>query len=191
MAGRKRLCVLSLVPNNPDAHNNLGTALAAKGDLEEAAARYRHALALKPALVEGYANLASVLLAAGDAGAAVGVVARGLSIRETPIFVQCVRAMRSFPQGKEFRDLVMRALAEAWGRPGDLAPCALALVKQNSVLHACVDRATAAGFPFLVFSRVTEPPAPLYSRPRGAEPKARIRHDTVEPASDHDVARVR
>jgi tetratricopeptide (TPR) repeat protein/SAM-dependent methyltransferase len=139
---------LALVPNNPDAHNNLGTALAAKGDWNEAAARYRHALALKPALIETYANLASVLLAAGDAGAAIGVVARGLSIRETPsiktLFVQCVRAIQSFPQGKEFRDLVMRALAEAWGRPGDLAACALALVKQNSVLHACIDRATAA-----------------------------------------------
>jgi tetratricopeptide (TPR) repeat protein len=139
---------LALVPNNPDVHNNLGTALAAKGDWNEAAARYRHALALKPALIETYANLASVLLAAGDAGTAIGVVARGLSIRETPsiktLFVQCVRAIQSFPQGKEFRDLVMRALAEAWGRPGDLAACALALVKQNSVLHACIDRATAA-----------------------------------------------
>jgi tetratricopeptide (TPR) repeat protein/2-polyprenyl-3-methyl-5-hydroxy-6-metoxy-1,4-benzoquinol methylase len=139
---------LTLAPNNPDIHNNLGTALAAKGDLSEAAARYRHALALKPALIETYVNLASVLLAMGDTDAALDILVRSLSIRETKstkiLVVQCIRAMQSFPRTKEFRDLVMRALAEAWGRPGDLAQCAIALLKQNEVLQTGIDRATAA-----------------------------------------------
>jgi tetratricopeptide (TPR) repeat protein len=139
---------LALRPDYAQAHNNLGTALAAKGDLSEAVAHYQRALALAPGLLDGYANLASALLANGDAVAALGVVARALAMRETQaaktLLVGCVRALQSFPPAPEFRELVIRALAEAWGRPGELAPCATALIKQNAVVRACIERTTAA-----------------------------------------------
>ena len=139
---------LALRPDYAEAHNNLGTALAATGDLSAAAAHYQRALTLAPGLLDCYANLASALLANGDAPGALGVVARALSMRETQgnraLFVGCVRALQSFPPAPEFRELVIRALAEAWGRPGELAPCATALIKQNAALHAWIERATAA-----------------------------------------------
>jgi len=139
---------LVLRPDYADAHNNLGTALAAKGELSEAVAHYQRALTLAPGLIDGYANLASALLANGDAAGALGVVARSLAMRETQagktLFVACVRALQSFPPAVEFRELVLRALAEAWGRPGELAPCATALIKQNAALPACIERTTAA-----------------------------------------------
>jgi tetratricopeptide (TPR) repeat protein/SAM-dependent methyltransferase len=133
-----------------DAHNNLGTALAAKGELSEAVAHYQRALMLAPGLLDGYANLASALLANGDAPAALGVVARSLAMRETQaaktLFVACTRALQSFPPAPEFRELVIRALAEAWGRPGELAPCATVLIKQSTILRAWIER-TAAAWP--------------------------------------------
>ncbi len=139
---------LALRPDYADAHNNLGTALAAKGQLSEAVAHYQRALTLAPGLLDGYANLASALLANGDTAAALGVVARSLAMRETQagktLFVGCVRALQSFPPAPEFRELVIRALAEAWGRPGELARCATALIKQNATLRACIERTTAA-----------------------------------------------
>jgi tetratricopeptide (TPR) repeat protein/SAM-dependent methyltransferase len=139
---------LALRPDYADAHNNLGTALAAKGELSEAVAHYQRALALAPGLLDGYTNLASALLANGNASAALGVVARSLAMRETQagktLFVACVRALQAFPPAVEFRELVLRALVEAWGRPGELAPCATALIKQNATLRTCIERTTAA-----------------------------------------------
>ena len=139
---------LALRPDYAQAHNNLGTALAAKGELSEAVAHYQRALTLAPGLLDGYANLASALLANGDTAAALGAVARSLAMRETQaaktLFAGCVRALQSFPPAPEFRELVLRALVEAWGRPGELAPCATALIKQNAAVRACVERATAA-----------------------------------------------
>jgi tetratricopeptide (TPR) repeat protein/2-polyprenyl-3-methyl-5-hydroxy-6-metoxy-1,4-benzoquinol methylase len=139
---------LALRPGYADAHNNLGTALAAKGDLSEAVAHYQQALTLDPRLFDTYSNLASALLANGDAAAALAVVARALSSRETQRiktrFIECVRALQSFPPAQEFRDLVRRALDEAWGRPGDLAACATALIRQGGNLRACIERAVGA-----------------------------------------------
>jgi tetratricopeptide (TPR) repeat protein/2-polyprenyl-3-methyl-5-hydroxy-6-metoxy-1,4-benzoquinol methylase len=139
---------LVLRPDYADAHNNLGTVLAAKGELNEAVAHYQHALMLAPGLTDASSNLASALLANGDAAAALGVVARALPARESQDiktrFVECVRALQSFPQTQPFRELVIRALAEAWGRPGELAMCAMALLRQNGMLQACVERAAGA-----------------------------------------------
>ena len=104
-------------------------------------------MALAPGLIDGYANSASALLANGDGAAALGVVARALAMQVPPsnrLFVGCVRALQSFPPVPEFRELVIRALAEAWGRPGELAPCATVLIKQNAEVRACIERTTAA-----------------------------------------------
>lgn len=139
---------LALRPQYAEAHNNLGTALAAKGDLGEAVAHYQRALSLAPGLLDAYVNLASALLANGDAATALSIVARSLAMQETQagktLFVECARATGSVPSPPEFRELVVRALAEGWGRPSELAPCAIVLTKQNAVLQAAIARTTAA-----------------------------------------------
>ncbi len=51
---------LALVPNFPDAHNNLGITLSDLGRLDEAVSHFERALALKPDLVRAHNNLGNV-----------------------------------------------------------------------------------------------------------------------------------
>jgi Flp pilus assembly protein TadD len=48
---------LALIPDSPEAHNNLGSALAASGRKEEAIAEFEHALRLNPNLASTRRNL--------------------------------------------------------------------------------------------------------------------------------------
>ncbi len=50
-----------LLPNEPDAHSNLGNALRAAGRLEEAVVSFRRALLLKPDFAEAHNNLGNAL----------------------------------------------------------------------------------------------------------------------------------
>ena len=122
---RHNRSAIELRSDYADAHNNLAAALRAKGQLREAVAHYRRALALKPGVLETYDDLAGVLLAEGDADAALEVVRRALSIKETQnnrhLFVQCMKHLRSAPQGRDLRDLLVRALLEPWGGSAELA----------------------------------------------------------------------
>ncbi len=54
-----------LEPASHTAHNNLGVALAGRGEIEEAVARYREALGLKPAYPEAQNNLGGLLARQG------------------------------------------------------------------------------------------------------------------------------
>ena len=48
---------LALAPDSPEAHNNLGGALAATGRTAEAISEFEHALRLDPTLVSARRNL--------------------------------------------------------------------------------------------------------------------------------------
>jgi tetratricopeptide (TPR) repeat protein len=48
------------MPDSADAHNNLGSALASQGELDEAIDQFQQALALQPALVDAQRNLAKL-----------------------------------------------------------------------------------------------------------------------------------
>lgn len=145
---RHNRSAIELRSDYADAHNNLAAALRAQGQLREAVAHYRRALALKPGVLETYDDLAGVLLAEGDADAALEVVRRALSIKETQrnkhLFVQCMKRLGSAPQGRDLRDLLVRALLEPWGRSAELARVSAALVKRNDIIGTCVERANAA-----------------------------------------------
>jgi predicted O-linked N-acetylglucosamine transferase (SPINDLY family) len=52
---------LALRPDYAEAHNNLGTALRASGNLEEAVTAYRRAVELKPTYFEAHNNLGNAL----------------------------------------------------------------------------------------------------------------------------------
>ena len=62
--GKKRGCnksyktALSINPDFPEAHNNLGTILQDKGDLAEAINAFKTALQLDPNLSDAHNNLA-------------------------------------------------------------------------------------------------------------------------------------
>lgn len=139
---------LSLRPGYAQAHYNLGNALKDKGELVEAVAAYRDALVFKPDFAEALCNLGSSLRSLGEPNAALASYVQALGIRELPEaksgFVGCVRNIRFSEDNREIRKLVIRALSEPWGLPGDLATVSIGLIKSNPDIAACIDRATKA-----------------------------------------------
>jgi tetratricopeptide (TPR) repeat protein/2-polyprenyl-3-methyl-5-hydroxy-6-metoxy-1,4-benzoquinol methylase len=139
---------LALRPDIAEAHNNLGNALRDLGQLDEAASCYRKALELKPHYASCLNNLALLLKLQGDVGAALSAVKCSLQIKETAeakkIFVECVRNCRDAKGDSDIAALLVRALSESWCRPGRVAGAAIALIKQNPAVGACIARADAA-----------------------------------------------
>ncbi len=67
-------------PDDGDVHNNLGNVLMDKELLDEAAASYRRALALRPDMVVAHYNLGTVLKELGDLKEAVACCRRALEL---------------------------------------------------------------------------------------------------------------
>jgi tetratricopeptide (TPR) repeat protein len=74
--------LVSLAPEDPDAHFRMALALSGRRRLEESRASYERALALRPDHPETLNNLAHVLLALGDAEGAVALLRRAIGARE-------------------------------------------------------------------------------------------------------------
>jgi tetratricopeptide (TPR) repeat protein len=71
---------LSIYPDFPEVHNNLGLLLAIRGNLDEAAEHYRAALRAKPDYPLAYTNLGDVLLFQGKVDEAVASYRRALEL---------------------------------------------------------------------------------------------------------------
>ena len=63
------------------------------------------------------------------------------SVDTRTLFVQCVRNLRTVPDVDGIRELMIRALAEPWGRPADLSAAATSLITQNRIVGDCIARA--------------------------------------------------
>jgi tetratricopeptide (TPR) repeat protein/SAM-dependent methyltransferase len=135
---------LLLRPDYAEACNNLGTVLAAVGNLASAIAQYERAVSLRPSLLETYINLGKSLLAEGRVSAALNVIRRAFAVRETSdlqtLFVQCAKTLDEIPQDQQFRLLLVRALMEIWGRPSDIAACAIRLVEASLGVSRLIKR---------------------------------------------------
>jgi tetratricopeptide (TPR) repeat protein len=70
-----------LMPNEADAHYNLGVVLKSIGQLEGAVASYRRAVKIKPDYAEAYSNLGNVLKELGQLDEAVASYRRALKIK--------------------------------------------------------------------------------------------------------------
>ena len=70
-----------LLPNDADAHNNLGNALYAAGDFTAAAQRYAAALTLMPGYAEAHANLGRALQAQGRHAEAIEHYRQAIALR--------------------------------------------------------------------------------------------------------------
>ena len=57
---------IRLKPDYAEAHSNLGNALRAMGQLDEAIAAYRQAIRLQPDLADAHVNLGNVLKVRGQ-----------------------------------------------------------------------------------------------------------------------------
>ena len=73
--------VVELMPDEADAHYNLGVALKSLGLLADAAASYRRALQIKPDYAEAHSNLGNVLKDLGQLDDAVASYRQALQLR--------------------------------------------------------------------------------------------------------------
>jgi Tfp pilus assembly protein PilF/2-polyprenyl-3-methyl-5-hydroxy-6-metoxy-1,4-benzoquinol methylase len=140
--------VLALAPNHALACNNFGVVLAALDRPAEAAVQYRRASALQPGLVGPYRNLGRLVLAQGDAPAALELARQALQAEATieakALFVQCVKSLTYFSPEPDLIALVTRALIEGWERPSELAAAAAALIKSTAAGRAAIVEAAGA-----------------------------------------------
>ena len=139
---------LAIHPGLAEAHYNLGNTLADQDRLSEAEASYRQAILRKPDYVDALSNCAFVLNAQGKSMMALEAVKRSLEIRETEkareFFVDCVKGLHFTSVDPLFRDLLVRALSEPWGRPSELAKAAIDVVKLAPGVGGCIARASDA-----------------------------------------------
>jgi len=70
-----------LLPNDAEAHSNLGNALTRHGQLEDAVVSYRRALKIKPDYFEAHSNLSNALKDLGQLDDALASCRRALSIK--------------------------------------------------------------------------------------------------------------
>jgi len=69
------------LPDDAEAHNNLGAALQASGQLDRALVSYRQATLIKPDLVEAHSNLGNVHKALGQSEHAVASYQQALALK--------------------------------------------------------------------------------------------------------------
>ena len=72
---------VELMPNDAEAHSNLGVTLKELGQLDNAVASYRRALELNPDYAEAHSNLGNALTALGQPDKAVASYRRALEIK--------------------------------------------------------------------------------------------------------------
>src|SRR6516164_2029624 len=86
-SGRRDLAIerlgqaISLRPNIPEVHNNLGVVLAQEGRLAEAVASFQMAMRLKPDYADARNNLANALRELGSTKEAAGNLQEALRLR--------------------------------------------------------------------------------------------------------------
>jgi SAM-dependent methyltransferase len=118
------------------------------GRVSEAEHYYRRALEIDPEHPDALQDFGKLLMAAGDLGGALTILARALAIRETDrakaMFVGCLQRLRTLPNTPALRTLFARAMSEPWTRPSDLAPAAASLIKRDAVVNGCVERVETA-----------------------------------------------
>jgi Flp pilus assembly protein TadD/SAM-dependent methyltransferase len=140
--------VLRLKPGFAPAHGSLGAALMARGELDLAAQHCRRSLELDPRHHQTAVNLGMICFAQGETGQALQVALRALAIEESTqakyLFARCAGSAWATDDPR-FAELIRRALAEAWGRPSQLASAALSVIKTNGSIAAAAARAAAHG----------------------------------------------
>jgi Tfp pilus assembly protein PilF len=82
-----------------EAHNNLGTALAATGRLEEAAAALRKAIDVEPRFAEAYLNLGVVLRRLGRLPQSAEALTQAVTLRPDLDLARYQRAVTALQAG--------------------------------------------------------------------------------------------
>lgn len=117
------------------AHYNAGNTLAELGRLEDAAASYSKAIAIKPDLIEAHYNLGNTLKELGRLEEALVSVIESIKINPIVeakgLFVEITKKIDVKTWDRLLVQLVIKALLEPWGRPSDSIQFACRLLKTN------------------------------------------------------------
>jgi tetratricopeptide (TPR) repeat protein/2-polyprenyl-3-methyl-5-hydroxy-6-metoxy-1,4-benzoquinol methylase len=139
---------VALAPHCTRALNNFGAILKDLGRLDEALGVYRRLLQIEPKSTGALNGLAEALAASGDAVRALDTIIRSLNIAASTkakrIFVDIVKSRSWTSDNAQLRAVMIRALAEAWERPSELAHTSASLIKHCVQTGACVARAAHA-----------------------------------------------
>jgi tetratricopeptide (TPR) repeat protein/2-polyprenyl-3-methyl-5-hydroxy-6-metoxy-1,4-benzoquinol methylase len=146
---------LSLEPNAVPLHHNLASALRSLGEklqtqgkMDASVACFREAIAVKPDFADAHNDLGTVLVQLGRPLEALEAFQRALALRDAPefraAFMHCIRNLEFARVDPALRALITRAVAEAWGKPGDLAGISARLIALDPELKAARERALAA-----------------------------------------------
>ena len=114
---------LACTSQNPIAHNNLGNALAARGQFDEAIAHYQKALEIKPDYVEAHNNLGLALAGRGQVDEAIDHYRKALDIN--PDYVEAHYNLGSGlgrPRPGSTRRSPITGRPSPWPPPGTTGP---------------------------------------------------------------------
>ncbi len=147
-AERRYRDILGRFPAHAETHTMLGAVLMARGKADEAIRHFEHVIALKPARRSAYQDLGRACLAAGRLKTAIAAASRALTLGESAetkaLFAQCVSEARFTADDGRMRKAMLRALAEGWARPRDLAGACISLIKLDPVINDWIARANLA-----------------------------------------------
>jgi Flp pilus assembly protein TadD/SAM-dependent methyltransferase len=104
--------VAELMPDDAEAHYNLGVALKSCGLLKEAEASYRRALAINPDYADAYSNLGNVLKELGQTDNAVASYRRAVKINPDSVKAlnNLAKLLLSRGEARESMSLIIHSL---------------------------------------------------------------------------------
>jgi SAM-dependent methyltransferase len=141
--------ILAQFPGHAETHSRLGAVLMGQGKPKDAISLMERALELQSDLFEALANLSQAYMATGNMTGALNAAARAVELSETPLTRVLFANQLQFVQFKDdnngrFRQLAVRALSEAWGRPRTLTRACISLIKLNPIVEEWIARSNVA-----------------------------------------------
>lgn len=129
-------------PRFPEAHYHLGLIHMKHGRLDQAANHYREAITAAPDFLQAHGNLGVVLNQQGQPLQALASYLTAMAIHEAVEVkigvAECLQRLRLNASHSHLRPILTRAITEAWRRPEDLAPAAIALMSSEPHMQAAL-----------------------------------------------------
>ena len=142
------LRAIEVKPDAMDAHNGLCVAFLVQAKYAAAASHLEQVLAFRPDYATGHNTFAAALIGLGNHTRALDSVLRAMKLAETQesklLFMLCMHWMNAVPDSAEVRALMVRAISEPWGRPGDLTRHSLKAIRADSEIAEGIARAAKA-----------------------------------------------
>jgi 2-polyprenyl-3-methyl-5-hydroxy-6-metoxy-1,4-benzoquinol methylase len=129
---------VEILPNDAEAHSNLGVSYKDLNQLDNAESCYKKAISINPNYAEAHHNLAITLFKLGRLEEALGASSKSININSTNeaknLLSQIIKRLVIKGWDQSLANLLSSALLEPWSRPSSLISIACRLLKTNSNL---------------------------------------------------------